>query len=184
MTLEINAPLPPSIDEWRNDASPAAPSATITFRPMEEPGRMRQMMLDCWGIDAVPFDGVLTSTNDFEAIGAFSIEDTLIGFALVRYHDGLADIATVNALAPGFGAGQALVDHIVGLAPLRGAKRLRTLVANDNLAGLRFFQCNGFVLAALFPNAIALYRGLLPQLPRRGQYGIPVRDVLQLERAL
>lgn len=156
----------------------------MAFLPIDDGSAIRALMLDLWHLDAVPVNGRLHGIEDFEAIGAYSPEDTLIGVALVRFDRPSALIGTVNALAPGFGAGRALVEHVAMRAADAGCAQLSVVVSNDNLAGLRFFQCNGFALAALYPRAIDQFRHAFPHLPHLGQHGIPMRDILCLERAV
>jgi hypothetical protein len=52
---------------------------------------------------------------------------------------------------------------------------------NDNLKALRFYQRRGFVLSALRPEAVAYSRQRLkPQIASVGDFGIPLRDELEL----
>jgi hypothetical protein len=50
---------------------------------------------------------------------------------------------------------------------------------------LRFYQRRGFRLVALHPGAVDdSRRRLKPEIPELGEYGIPIRDELVLEREL
>jgi hypothetical protein len=60
-------------------------------------------------------------------------------------------------------------------------KRLWLITTNDNMHALRFYQKQGFALAALRPNAIAASRLLKPEIPEIGLDGIPIRDEIELE---
>jgi GNAT superfamily N-acetyltransferase len=62
--------------------------------------------------------------------------------------------------------------------------RLRLTTTNDNLDALRFYQRRGFRLVALRPGAVDAARALKPEIPVTGAHGIPLRDELDLERAL
>jgi hypothetical protein len=46
---------------------------------------------------------------------------------------------------------------------------------------LRFYQKQGFMIAALHRNAIAASRRLKPEIPEIGFDGIPIRDEIELE---
>ena len=65
-----------------------------------------------------------------------------------------------------------------------GCTRLWLTTTNDNLDALRFYQRRGFVLAALYPDALIGSRPLKPEIPLIGAYGIPLRDELELEMEL
>jgi hypothetical protein len=80
--------------------------------------------------------------------------------------------------------GSALLDAAAATARAEGCARLRLITTNDNLDALRFYQRRGFRLVALRPGAVDVARVLKPQIPRTGDFGIAVRDELELEREL
>jgi len=53
---------------------------------------------------------------------------------------------------------------------------------NDNVNALRFYQRRGFRLAELRPGAVDQSRRRKPEIPRVGDYGIPLRDEIDLTR--
>ena len=56
---------------------------------------------------------------------------------------------------------------------------------NDNVDALRFYQRRGFRLVALRPGAVDDARARhKPAIPGTGAHGIPLRDELDLERAV
>ncbi|NWG75746.1 MAG: GNAT family N-acetyltransferase [Rubrivivax sp.] len=75
------------------------------------------------------------------------------------------------------------------MLPARRARQVRCtrvwlLTTNDNVNALRFYQKRGFVLAALHREAVAHARQIKPEIPLSGEYGIPIRDELELEMML
>jgi GNAT superfamily N-acetyltransferase len=65
----------------------------------------------------------------------------------------------------------------------RKARRLWLLTTNDNVDALRFYQRRGFRLAELHPGGVEESRARLkPEIPETGEYGIPIRDELILEK--
>ena len=66
-----------------------------------------------------------------------------------------------------------------------GLRRLWVLTTNDNVDALRFYQRRGFRLSALRPGAVdEARRQLKPEIPELGEYGIPIRDEIELEMPL
>jgi hypothetical protein len=66
-----------------------------------------------------------------------------------------------------------------------GCRRPWLVTTNDNLDALRFYQRRGFRLAEPHDGAVDRSRETLkPSIPEVGEYGIPIRDELVLERAL
>jgi hypothetical protein len=65
--------------------------------------------------------------------------------------------------------------------PVAECERIWLVTTNDNLDALRFYQRRGFVLSALRAGAVADSRQRLkPQIASVGDFGIPLRDELEL----
>jgi ribosomal protein S18 acetylase RimI-like enzyme len=62
----------------------------------------------------------------------------------------------------------------------QGIAILRVTTTNDNLSGLRFYQRRGFRIVAVRPDAVAASRRMKPGIPEVGEYGIPIRDEIEL----
>lgn len=91
------------------------------------------------------------------------------------------EVVTLDAVRPFQGIGTALMQTLATTARQLGGRRLWLVTTNDNLEALRFYQRRGFTLVALRPHAVTLARQLKPEIPLQGQYGIPLRDELELE---
>jgi GNAT superfamily N-acetyltransferase len=102
------------------------------------------------------------------------------GLAAVSGRDRpVAELVAINAFEPRRGVGTALIDAIVaGLAGEFQALRLTT--TNDNLDALRFYQRRGFRLHALRPGTVDEARRRKPSIPATGDYGLPIRDEIDL----
>jgi hypothetical protein len=59
---------------------------------------------------------------------------------------------------------------------------IRLTTTNDNLDAIRFYQRRGLRLVALRPGAVDRARLEKPEIPRVGDYGIPLRDEIDLAR--
>ena len=82
------------------------------------------------------------------------------------------------------GIGTALIDAVKDVATMARCKRLWLITTNDNMAALHFFQKRGFMLVAVYPNALEQSRKLKPEIPLIGIDGIPLRDEIELEMPL
>ena len=95
------------------------------------------------------------------------------------------EILTLHAAAQWRGTGTALIEAVERIAREAGCTRLWVLTTNDNVDALRFYQRRGFRLAALNAGAVDRSRAQLkPEISEHGEYGIPIRDELVLERRL
>jgi GNAT superfamily N-acetyltransferase len=93
------------------------------------------------------------------------------------------EILTLHASERRAGTGTALIEEVERRAAERGCRRLWLLTTNDNVDALRFYQRRGFRLAELNPGAVDdSRRTLKPEIPETGEYGIPIRDEVVLEK--
>jgi ribosomal protein S18 acetylase RimI-like enzyme len=120
-----------------------------------------------------------------ELPGFVTIRDTnRVG--LVTYHiEGQdCEIVTLNSMHPSMGIGSALISALVKVAKQEMCKRIWVITTNDNTGALRFYQKKGFVLVAVYRNAIKESRQIKPEIPLIGYDGIPIRDEIELEYVL
>lgn len=104
------------------------------------------------------------------------IADRRVGVATYRLTEDECELVTIDAVERYVGVGTALLSAVEAVA---GDRRLWLITTNDNVDAMRFYQRRGYVLAAVYPNAIEASRRLKPQIPRIGNYGIPIRDELE-----
>ncbi|UCD57579.1 MAG: GNAT family N-acetyltransferase, partial [Candidatus Hydrogenedentota bacterium] len=106
------------------------------------------------------------------------------GLVTFRIEDDECEIVTIDSTAEGTGVGSALIGAVKDAAVSAQCKRLWLITTNDNTAALRFYQKRGFILVAVYPNALEQARRLKPELPFIGKDGIPLRDEIELEMRL
>ncbi|UCF64730.1 MAG: GNAT family N-acetyltransferase [bacterium] len=94
------------------------------------------------------------------------------------------EITTLNSLKVNLGIGTSLLAAAIKEAKRKKCRRIWLITTNDNLHALGFYQRRGFSFHKLYPNSIAKYRQLKPEIPFYAQNGIPIRDELELEICL
>jgi GNAT superfamily N-acetyltransferase len=101
---------------------------------------------------------------------------------LLTYHvtADVLEIVTLNALTRRTGIGTLLIEACRDEAKRRRCREVTLTTTNDNIDALRFYQRRGFRIAAIRPGAVDRARLLKPEIPRSGEYGIPLRDELDL----
>lgn len=92
-----------------------------------------------------------------------------------------ADLISLDAITPGQGVGTALIEGLIAKLKEHGVERLRVTTTNDNLDALRFYQRRGFRIVAVHPGAVDEARKIKPTISLIGEYGIPIRDEIELE---
>jgi ribosomal protein S18 acetylase RimI-like enzyme len=100
--------------------------------------------------------------------------------------DGRAELAALAVAGDhrGTGVGAALVEAAADAARAAGAAVQWLVTTNDNLDALRLYQRHGYRLVSLHAGAVTEARRAKPAIPETGDYGIPLRDELVLERPL
>lgn len=102
--------------------------------------------------------------------------------ALLTYQaeDHALEVVTLKSWHEGAGLGSALLEAAKQQARTTGCREVWLITTNDNLDALGFYQRRGFVLRALYPNALSKTRQIKPYIPEIGMNGIPLRDELEL----
>lgn len=157
------------------------PDQPFTRHPLTAADRpwVTALICDHWGGPTVVSRGVAHHVADCPGFYALA-EGKRIG--LITYHiTGRAcEIVTLDSMRWGIGVGVALIEAVKGAAITAGCTRLWLITTNDNTHALRFYQRQGFVLAALHVNALAESRKLKPGIPLVGMDGIILRDEIEL----
>jgi GNAT superfamily N-acetyltransferase len=117
----------------------------------------------------------MTASQDDELAGVLSYE--------VRSVE--CEIVTLYVTQRWAGVGSALVRAVADVATAAGCRRCWVVTTNDNVDALRFYQRRGFHLTTIRCGAVDEARRFLkPGIPLTGEYGIPLRDELELARDL
>jgi N-acetylglutamate synthase-like GNAT family acetyltransferase len=128
--------------------------------------------------------GVLVESLAQLAVLAWSGRE-LTGVATYVVDGDGCELLTLHAATPLMGIGSALLTTVQDIAGGAGCRRLWVVTTNDNVEALRFYQRRGFHLVRIRPGAADRSREMLkPEIPRSGAYDIPLRDELELEKAL
>ena len=106
----------------------------------------------------------------------------VVGLLTYQVSDEMLEIVTLNAIERRTGVGTVLMEAVVAEARQLRCQEIRLTTTNDNLDAIRFYQRRGLRLVALRPGAVDRARLEKPQIPRVGDYGIPLRDEIDLAR--
>jgi GNAT superfamily N-acetyltransferase len=153
----------------------------VAIRPVEENDRptVEWLTAQLWGAaEVVVHDGVFypASLPGFIAERAGRIA----GLVTFEVRDRVLEIATINALDRYQGVGTMLIEAVRAEAKRLGCHHVTLTTTNDNIGALRFYQRRGFRLAALRSGAVDRSRQRKPEIPRTGDFGIPLRDEIDL----
>jgi ribosomal protein S18 acetylase RimI-like enzyme len=136
-----------------------------------------------WGGDYVVSRGRIRHLDDVHAVIAWR-EGQRVGEATWAVSDDKAELVSISALQPGRGIGTALLAAVEVAVRAAGATRLWLITTNDNLNALRFYQRRGYNLRNLHTGSVEAARRVKGSIPLVGAHGIPIRDEIELDKAL
>jgi ribosomal protein S18 acetylase RimI-like enzyme len=141
--------------------------------------------LEIRGMRPIARLGELIDPVDDPALLAEDAYGSLLGLLTYRVNGRDCEVRALFATVTRQGTGSMLLDAVEAAARSAGCVRLWLITTNDNLDALRFYQRRGMRLAALHAGAVEASRvRLKPSISEVGEYGIPIRDEIVLEKAL
>jgi ribosomal protein S18 acetylase RimI-like enzyme len=149
----------------------------------EDLGWVRGLLVEKWRSPKIARRGEICYADKLPGFVAVR-DDRRIGLLTYHISNGECEIVTLNSLEERVGVGSLLIEAVKSAAIANKCHRIRVMTTNDNTAALRFYQKRGFVLVALYRNAIQYDRELKPEIPDVGLDGIPIRDEIELELIL
>jgi GNAT superfamily N-acetyltransferase len=165
--------------------SPAADPAP-TIRPLrdDEKDELARRVAASWGSALVTSRGVGHLITDLPCLLATD-GDRWLGVCGYRFAGDECEVVLLEAFERHCGVGTALLTATLELARRLNSRRLWLVTSNANLEALRFYQRRGMHLVRVWPDAIAEARmRLKPEIPPIGEFGIAIRDELELEIVL
>jgi len=158
---------------------------SFQVRPLNKGDRdwVVNLLNEHWGSTRIVSRGKVYQVDELPGFAALE-DDRPVGLVTYRIDGDQCEITTLNSLVEKEGIGTALIDAVRDVATGATCKRLWLITTNDNTAALHFYQKRGFILAALYPNALEKSRILKPEIPLTGIDGIPLRDEIELELLL
>lgn len=153
----------------------------IQIRPIEEIDKewITSILEKQWGSTKIVTRGKLRQSDKLPGYIAL-LDDKKVGLITYSIEDD-CEIITLDSFVQGKGIGTALLEKVKQTAKEQNCKRVWLITTNDNMEALRFYQKRGFVLSALYPNALEESRKLKPEIPKVGIDGITLRDEIELE---
>jgi GNAT superfamily N-acetyltransferase len=151
------------------------------IRPVSEGDRplLAWLVAELWGSEVVAVHGDLLRPGELPGFIAERAR-RVAGLLTYQLVGDTLEIVTLNAIDRRAGIGTLLIEAAVEAARHFRCRDIRLTTTNDNVDALRFYQRRGFRLAELRPGAVDRSRQEKPQIPRAGEYGIPLHDEIDL----
>lgn len=153
----------------------------ISVRQIEEKDKdwIKKFIVSAWGSE------IIIASKPFNALTLpgfiAELNGKTVGIVTFNIVKGKLEIVSLNSTLEGKGIGSTLIAKMKELAKERKLKSVWLLTSNDNIDSLKFYQKRGFRITKVYPNAIDEARKIKPKIPEIGNYGIPLKDALELE---
>jgi GNAT superfamily N-acetyltransferase len=158
--------------------------ASFSIRPIDDDERdeFGRVVTATWGSPIVLSRGGAHDVRELPALVAVeAVTGAWLGTAAYRMEGDECELVEIEAHERHRGVGTALLEAVAVAARAAGANRMWLITTNDNLDAMRFYQRRGFHLVRLWPDAVMESRRRKPEIPTIGDYGIPIRDEVELE---
>jgi GNAT superfamily N-acetyltransferase len=161
------------------------PVHKIEVRPVKtsDLNWMVSLLTKRWGSYLVVSKGKLSDARRLPGFIAIN-ENKRSGLLTYKITGNECEIISLDSLRQGTGIGTQLINEIIKECRKLKLKRIWLITTNNNDNALRFYKNRGFILKAVYPNAVEISRKLKPQIPLADEHGIPIRDEIELEMQL
>ncbi len=144
---------------------------------------IKELFTKWWGGDFIVTRGNIHKVQELD--GFIAEEDNKIkGLITFKVENKQMEVITLNSLDENKGIGSRLLERAKESARKKKLAKVWLITTNDNVDALRFYQKRDFKLARVHPGAIEFSRKLKPAIKETGNYGIPIRDEIELELQL
>ncbi len=136
-----------------------------------------------WRSEEIVYGGKIFYPHKLKGFIAVSDKKS-IGLITYQVDKKVCRVITIDSLIKRKGVGTSLINKVKNQAKELGCRKIIVITTNDNLDRLRFYQRRGFQLNKIYKNTVEKSRKIKPEIPKIGQYGIPIKDEIELELKL
>lgn len=134
-----------------------------------------------WGSEKIVAHGKIFYPHNLPGFAAYAGKK-VSGLITYDIKNNNLEIVTINAVVQGKGIGTALLKSIERVAHKLKCKKIWLITTNDNIDALAFYQKSGFIIDKIHKKALDFSRKIKPEIPLIGNYGIPLRDEIELRK--
>lgn len=145
---------------------------------------LKSKVQEIWKSRYVVTRGIAHQPADLPGFLAKDKHGKIVGVATYRIDESECELITLDSFEQWKGIGTILIDAVEEEARRHACGRMWMITTNDNLDGLRFYQRRGYVICDVHPGVIEESRKMDPSIPITGNYGIDIRDEIELEKNL
>lgn len=141
---------------------------------------IKELMTEHWGGEPLVIRGKNYYPSTLNGIMVLD-NKKVIGFLFYDIQDRVCEIVVFEIFEKFQGIGTVVLEKLKVIAKNKQCNKLYLMTTNDNLEALRFYQKRGFHICGIHLDSVKVSRKMKPCIGETGDYGIPVRDEIDLE---
>ena len=153
---------------------------TIRTSTSTDSSWLTQLMEKNWGGLPLVIRGKKYDPNNLDGI-IVENQQSIAGFLFYEIKNDNCEIIVFEVFDRFKGTGTIMLENLKSIAKNNGCTRIYLMTTNDNLEALRFYQRRGFTIGKIHIDSVKHSRKIKPTIGLIGDYGIPVRDEIDLE---
>lgn len=132
-----------------------------------------------WGGNPLLVRGLSYYPDQLPGLIAFD-GDTRIGFLSYEMRDDVCEIIAFEVFSKFSGIGTKMLNVLIDICRQKNCRQIYLMTTNDNMDALRFYQRRGFCITAIHVDSMRKSRAIKSTIPMTGDFGIPLRDEIDL----
>lgn len=141
---------------------------------------IKELMEKHWGGEPLVIRGEKYYPSSLDGILVLKNQQ-IIGFLFYEVRNKVCEIIVFEVFDKFKGTGTKMLDQLKEIAKSRDCEKLYLMTTNDSLDALRFYQRRGFYICGIHIDSVKGSRKIKPSISETGDYGIPLRDEIDLE---
>jgi GNAT superfamily N-acetyltransferase len=144
---------------------------------------IRELLIKGWSSLKIVTLGELYQADKVPGLVAL-IQDKPVGLLTYIIKKKAILIISFNSLIKNIGIGTAFINYLSNLGKREKLNSILVTTTNDNIEASLFYQKRGFQIIKINVGIIEEYRKLKPEIPKKGNYDIEIRDEIILKKEL
>ncbi len=141
---------------------------------------IKELMKKHWGGEPLVIRGKKYFPSSLDGIMVLKNQQ-VIGFLFYEVQNKICEIIVFEVFDKFNGIGTKILDQLKEMARSKNCEKVYVMTTNDSLDALRFYQRRGFHICGIHIDSVKVSRKIKPSISEAGEYGIPLRDEIDLE---
>lgn len=137
-----------------------------------------------WGTPQMVISSGIYQCDELDGFAIVDHKEKIMGLITYVISDNECEIISLDSKDENKGIGTALLNQVEAVSKKSGCCKIKLVTTNDNLHAFLFYQKKGYQIAKIFPNSVEKARIIKPEIPKKADNGIPIRDEILFEKSI